>query len=759
MKSKFMAIFAILTLALACALLTVQAQTTQEGPGPSEQPSAPMEIGQIKPAQPAQAAEMPKEGEEAKPGGPSGEAPAKTDQGVGRVSMIHGDVSTQRGDSGTWSAAVLNQPVVSGDKVSTGAGGRAEVQLDYANILRLGANAQATIARFTDKYIQIQVGQGLANYSVFGESEAEPEIDTPNIAVHPAHKNGVFRIEVRPDGDSIVIVRKGEAEISTPQGIGQVKQGEMATVRGSGADAKYKITSAPERDDWDVWNVERDRMIHEAAAWKHTNKYYVGAEDLDKNGTWEDVPEYGEVWAPNEPDGWVPYRDGNWVWEPYYGWTWVGFEPWGWAPYHYGRWMLYGGGWVWWPGPVWGGGFYRPFWAPAYVSFFGFGGGWGFGFGWGGWGGFGWLPIGPCDRFFPWWGGYRGRFGVVGFNRFGGLNRFGGIAPLRAGTRFSNVAHINDAHIGGALSTVAAGKFGAGRTTAVAATHTQLSGARMMTGNLPVVPSRASLSASGRAAAPSTIHNNASQHFFGTQSTSRPESFQQQTAHLQHSMQQNHFSPVAAGSRATGPGATESRSATAAGTGIGKTAAPTASGKETGSSATRSAETQATANESANRANPTSAASAANRAESTSTARSESNGGGEWKSFTPSSHSNESPGRSNGAGAGGAASAGRSESGSYWNRTGSNSSESRASGSTGYGRSGTSRPQLNMRQPIAQPRSPGGSGGEGYGGYHGGGSGGGSHSAPSGGGGHSSGGGGHSGGGGGHSSGGGGSHH
>ena len=193
---------------------------------------------------------------------PSGEGPAKTDQGVGRISMIHGAVSTQRGDSGTWSAAVLNQPVVNGDKVSTGAGARAEVQLDYANILRLGSNAQANIARFTDKFIQIQVGQGLANYSVFGESEAEPEIDTPNVAVHPAHKDGVFRIEVRPDGDSIVIVRKGDAEISTPQGIGQVKQGEMATVRGSGADAKYKISPAPERDDWDL--LERRTRSHDS---------------------------------------------------------------------------------------------------------------------------------------------------------------------------------------------------------------------------------------------------------------------------------------------------------------------------------------------------------------------------------------------------------------------------------------------------------------------------------------------------------------
>ena len=37
----------------------------------------------------------------------------------------------------------------------------------------------------------------------------------------------------------------------------------------------------------------------------------------------------------------------------------------------------------------------------------------------------------------------------------------------------------------------------------------------MMAGNLPVVPSRASLSASGRAAAPSTIRNGGSQRFFG----------------------------------------------------------------------------------------------------------------------------------------------------------------------------------------------------------------------------------------------------
>jgi hypothetical protein len=674
--------------------------------------------------------------------------------------MIHGDVSTQRGDSGTWSAAVLNQPVVNGDKVSTGTGGRAEVQLDYANILRLGSNAQANIANFTNKYIQIQVAQGLANYSVFGESETEPEIDTPNVAVHPAHVDGVFRIEVRPDGDSVIIVRKGNAQISTPQGIADIKQGDMATVRGSGADAKYKITPAPDRDDWDRWNSERDHMIHQAASWRNTNKYYVGSEDLDSNGTWEDAPDYGQVWVPNEPDGWAPYRDGDWVSEPYYGWTWVGYEPWGWAPYHYGRWMWYGNSWAWWPGPVYGAGFYRPFWSPAYVSFFGFGGGWGlgFGFGWGGWGSFGWLPLGPCDRFFPWWGGYGGRFGVVGVNRFSTLNRFGGIAPLHAGTQFSNVAHIHDAHIGGALSTVAAGKFGAGRTTAVAATRAQLSGARMMTGNMPVVPTRASLSASGRAAAPSTIHNNAAQHFFGTQSPSHTESFQQQTARLQQSMQQNHFSPVAAGARATGPGVTESRVTesrsadfrSTSTTGVGRPNASTLASRDVNSSTTRSSGTQAGENENGTLA-WTAPASSASRGEQSSSAGGDANRS-EWKTFTPPAHSEGSASRASSA----ADTLRNDGGGSYWNRTAPSSSYSRESGASNavsngvsnYDRGATSRPQLNMRQPIVQPRSssPGS-----YGGSRAGYSGGASHSAPSSGGAsHASAGGGHSGGGGHH---------
>src|SRR5882762_8395015 len=66
--------------------------------------------------------------------------------GVARTSLIQGDVSVQRGDTGEWTAATLNQPLVGGDRISTGDGSQAELQLDHSNILRLGNNAHAKIA-------------------------------------------------------------------------------------------------------------------------------------------------------------------------------------------------------------------------------------------------------------------------------------------------------------------------------------------------------------------------------------------------------------------------------------------------------------------------------------------------------------------------------------------------------------------------------------------------------------------------------------
>ena len=106
----------------------------------------------------------------------------------------------------------------------------------------------------------------------------------------------------------------------------------------------------------------------------------------------------------------------------------------------------------------------------------------------------------------------------------------------------------------------------------------------MMAGNLPVVPSHASLSASGRAAAPSTIRNGGSEHFFGSHNNVRLASFQQQTASLRQSMQSNHVSGFTAGGRGGEVAARGASSGTSSGS-LGKPSAGTAQGgRETNNS-------------------------------------------------------------------------------------------------------------------------------------------------------------------------------
>ena len=83
----------------------------------------------------------------------------------------------------------------------------------------------------------------------------------------------------------------------------------------------------------------RDRAEDQSVSAQYVSRDMTGYEDLDRNGTWSDDPEYGHVWAPtNVASDWAPYRYGRWVWVEPYGWTWIDDAPWGFAPFHYGRW-------------------------------------------------------------------------------------------------------------------------------------------------------------------------------------------------------------------------------------------------------------------------------------------------------------------------------------------------------------------------------------------------------------------------------------
>jgi hypothetical protein len=508
--------------------------------------------------------------QDAPPADQQQQAAPTSDSAVGRISYIHGDVSTQHSGSNDWAAATLNTPVVNGDRISTSSNSRAEIELDHGNILRLSDQSTANIVNLSHNQIQVQVGQGLVNYDVVRGNEAGAEIDTPNVAIRPQIGEGSYRIQVNSDGETIVDVRNGNAEISTPQGSTQVGRDQRITIQGNADSAQYQVSGAPGRDDWDRWNNDRDHTIDRAQSWRHTNRNYTGTQDLDAYGHWTNVPDYGDVWFPSSDPGWAPYRDGRWVYEPYYGWTWVSYEPWGWAPYHYGRWFVYDGGWGWWPGPVYGG--YEPLWAPAYVSFFGFGGGgWGvsLGFGFGGYGNVGWLPCGPGDRFFPWYGRGVNNVNVVNVTNITNINNvtnihnnYGGLAPLREGPHAISNIHeaTTNERVRGGVSSMQSSQFGRGRvpmqqSRVDAGTFKQAS---VMTGAHPVSASRESFRSNDRPVNASALPSraNSNQRFFSSNGNAQQNTSVQGargTANFNHGANSTSVPSQQSGVRDNGP--------------------------------------------------------------------------------------------------------------------------------------------------------------------------------------------------------------
>src|ERR1039458_8043984 len=65
-------------------------------------------------------------------------------RGVARISLINGDATVRRGDSGEWVAGVINAPLLTGDRIATGTNSRSEVEFDSSNVLRIGEIGRAS---------------------------------------------------------------------------------------------------------------------------------------------------------------------------------------------------------------------------------------------------------------------------------------------------------------------------------------------------------------------------------------------------------------------------------------------------------------------------------------------------------------------------------------------------------------------------------------------------------------------------------------
>jgi hypothetical protein len=282
-----------------------------------------------------------------------------TNDSVGRISFVEGKGFVQRASDLGYEEASLNMPISEGDRIGTSEG-RLEVHFGRGNYIRLDENTKADILNLPkkdDDVARIRVWSGNVFLAVGTLSKEKAiELHTADSSFYVLDR-GVYRVNVRENHDTEILVYKGLIEAAGGDGSTLLKAGQRLEIAEGRFASKPSTFLIAANDAFDKFNESRASVTgREYAKAKLPEELSDYEGELDENGHWAYLAPYGNVWIPNGvgPD-WRPYYDGRWTWLPLSGWTWWPYEPWGWATFHYGRWHWgFDLGWYWIPMTMWG---------------------------------------------------------------------------------------------------------------------------------------------------------------------------------------------------------------------------------------------------------------------------------------------------------------------------------------------------------------------------------------------------------------------
>ncbi|WP_022979320.1 DUF6600 domain-containing protein [Ideonella sp. B508-1] len=314
---------------------------------------------------------------------------------VGRLAELDGSGWLQQGGQGEWAGLQRNQPLTTGDWISTDPGSRARVEIG-STVLRLDGGTVLQVRRLDDERIDLWLQSGAVSARIRQpEVIRELSLSWAQGSLQPT-STGAYVLRQDDEGTRLSVLA-GEGRFNSPARSFSLRAGQSVELNQSPGSRQLDITWTDlPQDRFVTWVQDEDLRNDWARDNPPVSSEMTGADDLNRYGRWEQSPEYGMVWQPMVVTaGWAPYRYGRWLWVAPWGWTWVDDAPWGFAPFHYGRWAYWGSRWVWVPGAY----VRRPVYAPALVGWVG-GSGWSVSIN-AGPPTVGWVPLAPMEPFVP----------------------------------------------------------------------------------------------------------------------------------------------------------------------------------------------------------------------------------------------------------------------------------------------------------------------------------------------------------------------
>ena len=184
-----------------------------------------------------------------------------TDSAV--VTSLYGNVQVRHGTSG-YTAAKLNEALVSGDAIKTGADSRAELSVGNGGYVRMDESSQLLLTHIqSDGATSLQALMGgvwvtLEN-ALTGNSRFEVNMPSAVASV----KGTVFRCQVDEDGASETFVYEGEVDVQSGDEQLIVKPNESTrVVRGLKFAMRRMDLAGDDEKPWVTYNRHRDIMRH-----------------------------------------------------------------------------------------------------------------------------------------------------------------------------------------------------------------------------------------------------------------------------------------------------------------------------------------------------------------------------------------------------------------------------------------------------------------------------------------------------------------
>jgi hypothetical protein len=296
-----------------------------------------------------------------------------TDNSFARLSFLEGKAFVQRAADLAYEDAQINMPIAAGDRIGT-ADGRLEIYLGLKNYLRLDENSKLDFLALPKKdanLTRLRGWTGSVYLAVKGMTrEKEIEFLTSDATFYLL-ENGVYRIDIRENKETEILVFSGVVEASGEEGSMLVKKDQRLTASEGRFQGKPSSFFAAADDAFDRFNDGRGAKVDRQFAKRYLSGDLEAYEsELDENGDWAYENPFGYVWVPRGMGAdWMPYTYGRWMWLPMAGWSWLPYEPWGWSTSHYGRWHWgMNLGWYWIPMSGWGPGWVNWWWGDDYFG-------------------------------------------------------------------------------------------------------------------------------------------------------------------------------------------------------------------------------------------------------------------------------------------------------------------------------------------------------------------------------------------------------